>query len=682
MSKNIHGRNIINYTIDGSALDPSANLFLDSIHYGNNYTPLVETEGLTWWNASDNTLNVATGIGDTVIQVGQEFLYKVYNPLGTTIVNGAVVHAIGIFTPAGYPLIIEAQANKWINCAGTLGVVTGDIPPGNIGLATRLGNVRSVDTTDTSAGLVFLSADIPGAITSEKPLFPNFAIEIGGTSVVDASNGLIIVAIAGTIEDTFNNFWNGTFREPFYFDVSSNGSQFWGTLTPQNGHDNMTLIFSDGFSDLNPIDPSINLTAGTDVNPQSNYIYVTKANKILEVSTSDWPVTKEHIKVAEILLQSPSEGVVDGALRNQNWNDPLENILNQGHLSHITEKLRQFEAQWSSGAQGSGFIDQSTTPDGVYVSNTSGVIYQLHRQTFPAFDTSTGDHVHVSNHPTTPYLKTDNLNVLTSDTQAQTLNNTAFSFVMWGVVNSRGEDQLMINLPSDSYPHASPDSAVNDALNYSVYEIPSVFQGVGFLIARFTYTYKNDEWVLYDTEDLRGRIPNSTAGGGGGGIGVTTFPALSDTPSSYIGTGKNLVQVNLTESALEFTNTIDISTLISTVNIGIGGTTNPSETLDVSGNTIFNGGNIRDIRTEASDYIIALSDYTILADATSNTVDITLPTSPNQGQMYYIKCINATFTCTVIRNGNNIDGSASNKTLILNESITIQFDSTFGWAII
>lgn len=86
--------------------------------------------------------------------------------------------------------------------------------------------------------------------------------------------------------------------------------------------------------------------------------------------------------------------------------------------------------------------------------------------------------------------------------------------------------------------------------------------------------------------------------------------------------------------------------------------------------------------TKTADYLLINIDYTILADATSNTVTITLPASPTQGQTFIVKCINATYTCTIARNGKNIDGSASDITLGLNESITLQYDSSFGWVII
>ena len=88
---------------------------------------------------------------------------------------------------------------------------------------------------------------------------------------------------------------------------------------------------------------------------------------------------------------------------------------------------------------------------------------------------------------------------------------------------------------------------------------------------------------------------------------------------------------------------------------------------------------IKTISTKTANYTIVGTDYTILADATSNTVDISLPASPTQGQIFNIKCIDATFACTVARNGNDIDGVAADLTLVLDESVTVQYSSSYGW---
>ena len=177
----------------------------------------------------------------------------------------------------------------------------------------------------------------------------------------------------------------------------------------------------------------------------------------------------------------------------------------------------------------------------------------MHRQAFPAHDTSTGDDIHIVNDSITPFTDISNLNVISLDASGNSLDNTSFSVVMWGVANKTGEhSHIMLNLPTDSYAFINTDSAIADPNNFSVYTIPVEFKGTGFLIARFTLTLKNNAWVLVDTEDLRGSIPNTTAGGGVGGAGVTSYLGLNDTPSAYTGQAAKIIQINGAETAQEF----------------------------------------------------------------------------------------------------------------------------------
>ena len=523
------------------------------------FIPSLETEGLNWWNPDDRTINIATGLGP-VLQVGQEEYTKVFNNTGAELLNGKVCSPTGSVSAQGIPHIdyVSSDPDSFAN-VGTLVVLTQNIAHGEWGFGTLRGYVRGIDTSDTSIGLIYLSPDVSGNVTSTIPEFPDYLVRIGGILVSDASYGVMIVSLRGSVGDTFQNFWNGVFREPFIFDVSTDGTTVSGYLSPSDGNPNMTMMFSSGFSTLiTDPDASINLTVGTDDIPQDNFIYIPQSTKVLTTSISDWP-TLEHIKVGTVAIRTAATTLSDGALKNHNWNDPLQNtVTKQGHLSHITEKLRQFEAQWDTGCEASVTVDTIPTPDNVWVTNTSGVVYQMHKHTFPAMDTSTGSDLHIVNNFTTPYETIQNLNTQLSDALGNTLNNTSFSFVLWGVCNSQGIDHLMINLPVGSYAFAAPSNAVNDANNYSVYTIPKEFQGTGFLMARFTFTYKNDDWVLYDTEDLRGKIPNTTAGGGGGGSGVTSFLGLSDTPSAYTGEAGKTPIVNIGETGLEFAATGDV----------------------------------------------------------------------------------------------------------------------------
>ena len=516
------------------------------------------------WNSTDLTLNIPTGLGP-VLQVGQETYIYVYNGTGSQIDNGTAVMSYTAFN--GYLSVRPAIANIHEGFAGVVLVATMDIPDGTIGITTQKGKVRDLNTSSWPLGTVlWLSPTVSGSYVGTKPAFPHYAVQIGGVSVSDVSNGIIQLEIKSDATDTTVNFWNGVFREFFDFRTVSSGTTVTGTLVPTNGHDDMTMMFSDGFTmlDTNPA-AEILLIPGTDANPQTNYVYVPKSTKVLTVSPSAWPMSEEHIKVAEILLQTAATTATVGALRNQNWNDHIQSATsNQGHLTHIGEAIRRkIPATWVTGVEGVCTIDTGPTPDDVWVSTTAGIVLQLHNHVFEATDTETGYDLHVVNHPITPHIFVSNLNTQLLDASGNSLNNRSFSFVLWGVANKTEEEShLMINLPSDSYGHNSPDFAVNDASNYTVYSIPGQYQGVGFLISRFTYRYRNNDWILYDTEDLRGKIPNVTAGGGAGGTGVTTYLGLSDTPSVYTGHANKAVVVAPGETALEFTS-LDQYTLVA-----------------------------------------------------------------------------------------------------------------------
>jgi hypothetical protein len=511
------------------------------------------TEGSVHWNATDQTLDIHTKWG-TTLQIGQEDVVIFYNGTGIEIPDGTPVHPVG-GGPGGRPSMAPAKADVHSNFEGELLVTTAAVAHGAEGPATRFGKVRGIDTSLLSVGTIWLSDTVAGGYTNTRPEFPSYAVQIGGVTVSDDTVGEILLAIKGEPEDTSINFWNGVFRESFDFLITESGGTVTGTLTPTNGHPDMTMMFSDGFTMLDT-DPgaTITLTPGTDANPQTNYVYIPKSTKVLTLSTASWP-SAEHIKVAQIALRTASTTSTDGALRNQNWNDHIEDTsLYQGHLSHIGEKLRQFEAQWDSGVAGTCTIVEGT-PDEVYVSSTSGVVYQMHRQTFVALNTQTGDDVHIVNDSVAPFKTLTDIAGQTLDALGVSLANRSFSFVLWGVQNKTGEtSHLMINLPTGSYNKNAPDQAVADASNYSVYEVPKQFAGVGFLIARFTYQLEagGTQWTLYDTEDLRGKIPNTTAGGGAGGAGVVDFTGLLDTPNTYTDQAGKCLRVNAGETAVEF----------------------------------------------------------------------------------------------------------------------------------
>jgi hypothetical protein len=543
-----------------------ANTFSGDTNYSNN--SIVDISGVGFsggseitWNSDFYTLDIPTGLDGSVLQVGQEQYAIYYNNSGVQVNNGEIIQLTGatVFSGITYPSGRLAKSDIFSNVSTGIFMATQDIANGELGMLTSWGRVGGLNTSGYTVGdSLYVSDTVAGGVTNVAPEFPAYEMFVGLVLTVDGTEGIVGASTQDAdVDDTYINAWNGVMRESITFLVTATGSTVVGTLTPGSGVNTLTTMFSDGFTTLGS-SLEITLTAGTDSNPQLNYVYIPKSTGALTVSTSDWPTGIEHIKIADLFVGSVSGTSADGVLVNRNWNDHISEVGDNGHVAHMTERIRQLDAEWRNGVAGTCSITAATNSD-VYIANTSGKVYQLHEQTFPAYNTNPTlgtNEVHIVNHFTTPYLRTNNLNTQTVDALNGSLSNRAFSFVLWGVQNKTGEEShLMINLPIGSYAKNVPDQAVSDSSNYSVFDMPVAFKGKGFLIARFTYTLATNglDWVLYDTEDLRGKIPNSTAGGGGGGAGVTDFTALLDTPSSYVGQALKHVTVNAGETALEFT---------------------------------------------------------------------------------------------------------------------------------
>lgn len=532
---------------------------LDSLQYtAGTADPASQPEGLSWWNDTDHTLNISTGLGP-ILQVGQELHQIVYNDTASQINDFTPVYISGVSSTRH--AIAEANNTTHEKLAGDILVTTMDIPADSFGIVTKFGLVRDINTDAWNVGDDLFIDSTDGAITNTKPSFPNYVIDIGHVLVKSATVGLVHIHITGSPIDTTVNFWNGVFRESFDFIISSDGATITGFLSPSNGHPNLNMMFSDGFTTLDTTPPAeITLTPGTDTNPQNNFVYIPKTTKVLTVSTSGWP-TPEHIKVSTVFLRAAASTQATGPLASQNWNDHIQDTsTNQGHLSHIGEKIRQFEAQWDSGAEGSA----SGFASNVYVAITAGISYQMHKQPYPALSMPT-DSIHIINNFATPYVTVTNLNTQTLDALGNSLANSSFSIVVWGSQNKEApKSRMMANLPTGVYSKNTPANAVTDAFNFSVYDIPKAFIGASFLIARFTFVLQADgtTWSLFDTEDLRGKIPNTTAGGGaGGGGGVTTWTGLTDTPSAYV--AQQIPRVNPGGTAIDFTSPAGLSGLKS-----------------------------------------------------------------------------------------------------------------------
>ena len=323
--------------------------------------------------------------------------------------------------------------------------------------------------------------------------------------------------------------FNGTTLEAFDCVITSDGATITATLE-KTGTGDLTLVFSDGHTtlDCTPAQ-SIALTAGTEPSPQQNFLYILQSDKTqLTKSTSDWPSGVEHIKIAYFLVQTAAlvqsgDTNTNAALINQNWNDHSESTDSQGHISHMAERIRQGGSEYKSGILGNGTSNYLTAGAGTTdFKSTAGVVYQLHKQTIPAFDTSAANptRIHVINDSIAPYKAITDLYDITLDAAGNTItNNKYFNLVFFGAVSKGNEHQaLFVNLPNTSGSGAfynTQSAAEQDTSGYDVFTIPAVFDTVSYLICRITIQMKTGggTWVVASTVSLLGLNVGSATGG-------------------------------------------------------------------------------------------------------------------------------------------------------------------------
>ena len=192
------------------------------------------------------------------------------------------------------------------------------------------------------------------------------------------------VEVPGDLKVTGNTnlpLQNASIVETIDIDVSSTGTVVSLDLE-KSGGGNLTVQLSEDW--LTYTAGSVNLTAGSDIAPQINYVYIEDqtGTATLVASTVGWPVT-EHAPVATVLVQSAASAQTDGAYKVNAWTDHLKATNDMGHLAHINFWIRQQQATYISGVVQTLDIQSGPDPDDVFFSNTAGEVLQLHPHAFP-----------------------------------------------------------------------------------------------------------------------------------------------------------------------------------------------------------------------------------------------------------------------------------------------------------
>lgn len=159
----------------------------------NTVTPAAGSVGRFIWNDGDGTAEITLKGGNTVLQLGQEQVVRVYNASGSALTDGQVVSITG--AQGNRPSVVLADVNDANLSRKTIGVVTEPIAAGAEGFVCTFGIVRNLNTSSFTEGSEVYLGAVAGTLTATRPTSPSRIVLVGDVVRSHASVGSIFVKI-------------------------------------------------------------------------------------------------------------------------------------------------------------------------------------------------------------------------------------------------------------------------------------------------------------------------------------------------------------------------------------------------------------------------------------------------------------------------------------------------------
>lgn len=187
------GYNGLETVITGGSLDLGGRIVFDV-----DYVVSGKVPGTLSWNIAEDCLDISQSDGST-LQTGLESYIRVRNYTGNTLVQGTLVQFSGV-NGDGNPTCVPLLANSTFDPLYTIGVLTNDVPDGEVGRATTFGKVRALNTTGSEVSETWSEGDIlwasttqAGKLTKVKPTAPYPAISVAAVVKSGTTDGELLV---------------------------------------------------------------------------------------------------------------------------------------------------------------------------------------------------------------------------------------------------------------------------------------------------------------------------------------------------------------------------------------------------------------------------------------------------------------------------------------------------------
>lgn len=160
----------------------------------NTVTPAAGGVGQFVWNDGDGTAEITLKGGNTVLQLGQEQVVRVYNASGSALTDGQVVSITG--AQGNRLSVVLADVNDANLSRKTIGVVTEPIAAGAEGFVCTFGIVRNLNTSSFTEGSEVYLGSVAGTLTETRPTSPSRIVLVGNVVRSSATVGSIFVKVS------------------------------------------------------------------------------------------------------------------------------------------------------------------------------------------------------------------------------------------------------------------------------------------------------------------------------------------------------------------------------------------------------------------------------------------------------------------------------------------------------
>ena len=456
------------------------------------------SEGRFFYN-DQKTMRVMSDDPYFVNEMGRTLSSRFINVSGGTLNRGDVCWISS--RDAGVPNFEVRKASCYSADENyIIGVAATEAGNGEVVEFLQKGIVIGCDTSHLDLDKPVWLDTVSGRTTTTVPTYPCRHVLIGAVLVKDAVNGILGV---NTLNAPYDPEFESTFVEKLdcnivvtggviglevRADTTSSDKDFHWQMSGEYFEFDATTGSGTGGR------ARIEVAGGTSTVFKKYYFYADYNSGTPILTASETRPSTGYGMIAEATVLDATTTDSYGPLSLRRWTNCKVNGAGNdiGIIAGVTERLRLEGAKYDSGIDSTVSITtQPSALDDVNVTTTAGVAFQLWRQTLSSWDLSTDCAwvINASGSGTlTQMQRVTNLNQILELADGTAITNgNRYNITLIFAMNSDGEEQVYINLPTGVY--ASDSAGYDDLDRTAVTTVPTELKTTAFLGVRIPLKY-------------------------------------------------------------------------------------------------------------------------------------------------------------------------------------------------